>query len=1180
MEGDGGGGKKGFRQKKSGKKVKKKEAKDGKERHNRKAFTFSGGSKSVQRKVQQSADQNARKTHAPILDKTPDVAPPYVVVVQGPRGCGKTTLIRSLVKHYTKQNIQTTNGPITVVTSKHRRLTIYECPADDIAGMMDLAKIADLALCMIDASVGLEMATFEWINLLQNFGFPKVMGVLTHLDKFPETKTIRKKKKEFKQRFWAEIYDGAKLFYFSGVQYGVRYLKTEVANLARFIAVQKVPLLTWRQAHPYVCCLRFEDQTADHEVVEEQMLSREGNNMFRKLHLYGYCYGARMRAGQFVHLCGVGDFPISSIEQYTDPCPSPIALEAAANALKSNVSSSALSAAAGGVNLRKKKVNNLRTLQEKHKAIYAPGCDIGNVLMDKDAVYINLPKHQVGFTPQEGEGIMDDADKPEAVRLVRELQEKVGGLNDRATGSGNALRLTGKSKRVLANGGDARRMAPGGQLGGEGEGESSDEGESEVDEGDEEISALDAESEEEGGRANREEEDDDMGRENRARKGKKRVNSDSEDDGSDSEEDEENELLQHKREFFAEAKKRFARDIPLEELVYGTGAAASSSSSSRAAGPSANERSKRTVDFQSRSELIDTSAGDAGASSGPKKLSLFGDDDSDDEPEGEALRGASASSTSGPRPASAVVDNGFDCWRVRSLPFDGRWLYDEEAKAELKRTKFVTGDWDSETKKRGTAGSDDDDEGSEDDASDIEEDVDESQLSADQIRERKEKIMRKRLEKEDKEKNKTEGEDEFGRRNQVKRLNLDDMLHHDDALPIGSYVRLVIENVPKLSVDALSLSKPLIVGGLLPGELKMGVMQLRVKNHRWAPRVLKSNDPILASIGWRRFQTLPIYSLEDRNEKRIMRFLKYTPEHMHCQMTFYAPLHPPKTGCVLVKNMKNIANYRVSATGLVLEGNTDFNVVKKLKLTGEPYKVFKNTAFIKGMFNSDLEVNKALHAKLQTVSGIRGEIKKAEGTEGHFRATFEDRILMSDLVLLKSWVQVSPKQFYNPMLDIAEWRRMKSTGELRFEQSLPAPVKKDSKYGKQLVRTRRKFQKLQLPKAVEANLPFKSVPKQERALKKPAQYANRESRMINKEATAVIRSDYERQQRSLLDRLNVVRKDKVKKNKDAKAVKKAEKQKKEAKIQELRDKHTRDNRKTKHVKAGRAEMKKREKLQL
>jgi len=32
--------------------------------------------------------------------------------------------------------------------------------------------------------------------------------------------------------------------------------------------------------------------------------------------------------------------------------------------------------------------------------------------------------------------------------------------------------------------------------------------------------------------------------------------------------------------------------------------------------------------------------------------------------------------------------------------------------------------------------------------------------------------------------------------------------------------------------------------------------------------------------------------------------------------------------------------------------------MKKLKLIGQPYKIMKNTAFIKGMFSSSLEVAK------------------------------------------------------------------------------------------------------------------------------------------------------------------------------------------------------------------------------
>ena len=142
------------------------------ERHNPKAFSVANIVR-TKRVQQRNLDRAQKKELVPLNDRTEELPPPVLVVVMGPAGVGKSTLIRSLVKIYSGQNITDTTGPITVVAGKKRRLTFFECPGD-IFSMTDLAKVADLVLLLIDGSYGFEMDTFEYLNLLQLHGFPKV----------------------------------------------------------------------------------------------------------------------------------------------------------------------------------------------------------------------------------------------------------------------------------------------------------------------------------------------------------------------------------------------------------------------------------------------------------------------------------------------------------------------------------------------------------------------------------------------------------------------------------------------------------------------------------------------------------------------------------------------------------------------------------------------------------------------------------------------------------------------------------------------------------------------------------------------------------------------------------------------------------------------------------------------
>ena len=98
-----------------------------------------------------------------------------------------------------------------------------------------------------------------------------------------------------------------------------------------------------------------------------------------------------------------------------------------------------------------------------------------------------------------------------------------------------------------------------------------------------------------------------------------------------------------------------------------------------------------------------------------------------------------------------------------------------------------------------------------------------------------------------------------------------------------------------------------------------------------------------------------------------MRMIKYTPKFGYSYGVFYAPTCAVGTPFVGIQKLtetdangvvKDVSHFRLCVTGVVVELNTQFKVMKKLKLIGEPYKIMKNTAFVKGMFNSSLEVAK------------------------------------------------------------------------------------------------------------------------------------------------------------------------------------------------------------------------------
>ncbi|RAR01388.1 DUF663-domain-containing protein [Stemphylium lycopersici] len=1107
----------------------KKEKKPQTADRNPKAFAFSAPGK-LKKAAARSTEVKEKRLHVPLVDRLPEEAPPIIVGVVGPPGVGKTTLIKSLIRRYTKQTLSTPTGPLTVVTSKRRRLTFIECPADSLASMIDIAKVVDICLLMIDGNYGFEMETMEFLNVLSASGMPgNVFGILTHLDLFRKQETLKLQKKRLKHRFWSELYQGAKLFYLSGVVNG-RYPDREIMNLSRFLSVMKNPRpLIWRNSHPYCLADRFLDITPPTDIEQNPKCDRT-------VALYGYLRGTNFPAGgSRVHIPGVGDLTVTSTEALPDPCPTPFA-EKQVEKLSG----------------KKKRTR----LGEKQKILYAPMSDVGGVLVDKDAVYIDVKT--ATFDPE-----ADYSEKGLGEQMMIGLQggRKLLGQDDgnfRLFRDGDVVDNKNLDDDDAANTGRrSQRTARAAAA-------------EDVDDAD--LDGIDSDDEElQQDHSDADDDEDDTGflDTNGPLNGKLKVGRKEKEVDGDAAED----------VAFADSDSdlgSISGDEPdLEDLEGGVasedsdddeaedGARWKENLRENAAKLHGRKRPYRVTDLAKMMYNMDLA---------PQEVikKWKGDDDEEDIEDEDDEEDDGFFNKRKADDAANTED--------RYIPkFDYEELaekWEDEDNIEVLMGRFATGHM------NGKGGNDEEDgddfEGfDEEDEGDGEfEDLEtgekhggetektEAEAEANSIEAEREKNARRkeelklRFEEEDKEgfmndkadaRKEAGQEEEFGEDdwydaqkamiqkqldiNRAEFDQLDDLSRaRVEGLKAGTYARIVLENVPCEFSTHFNPRFPVLIGGLTPTEERFGYVQIRIKRHRWHKKILKTNDPLIFSLGWRRFQTTPIYSISDSRTRN--RMLKYTPEHMHCFGTFYGPLVAPNTGFVCIQSLSNkTPGFRIAATGVVLNVDESTEIVKKLKLTGHPYKIFKNTAFIKDMFKSSLEIAKFEGASIRTVSGVRGQIKRAlSKPEGNFRATFEDKILMSDIVFLRAWYPIKPRRFYNTVTNLLSpptaadkeagestaWTGMRLTGLVRHENNMATPSEQNSAY-RPITRETRVFNPLRVPRKLAADLPFKS----QTAVMKP------QKQQTYMQKRAVVLGGEEKKARRLMDQVVAIRNDKV-----------------------------------------------------
>lgn len=1038
----------------------------------------------ARRILQKEADVAQKAARLPYKHHFGDYPPPDSIAIIGASGVGKTTLVKTLVKCIVGTTLTTVAGPITIVASKTKRLTLFDVPSS-LPAVIDAAKMATLVLIVVDATKGLEAPHYEYLNILQATGFPRVYTVFTHLDLIKNIKALNQTKTRLRERIWKELEPGSRVFYMKGLHYNKAYLKNDAQLLIRIIAQQEHKLgLRWRDSHGGILVDRIEDLT------DPGLLSadKEMNKLVKHtVAFFGYVRGTYLDAKQMFYVPGGGTLEIESITKLPDPCE-------CVEQLKK----------------RESDQTSQRRLGARVKSIYAPFCNDGDIFYDKDGLWFNVHNTDVSAKPD----LKKTEDLPRGLQMIQELAEL-----DVATVSEPGLQLLDDAEGSL----DSISIPSGAPSE-----DSIDENpflpptnEKNQEEHAQELLDEQLEESSEG------RDDVDLDRVMVELHERQPTDSSEEHDEEetmleDEEEEEEEKIDSENTENIGSHDAYHSPDSLLYKSV-------------KLMTPEGAGRDLMDMIYNlSRLDTIAKTTQKAVLPTGSKALrtraqlrSLFDDgedtygDNQDTEldvysiflADEERLAGIPIKGYEGLRDLSTVVpevttyETNYPLMLSHEVRVSGLIIRD----LDMRRIKnsFVTGDWSlanvlddvlkgqefvgkpsSASEKLRVA---------DDGVLEIGFDPEEKEMPAPANKEKTataevdQIIQDLAPDNSYLEKKKEALEAEEKRNRELK--NFDD----EYRFAPGTYVRVVVNNMDDEFTSGYKTTSPIVLGVTLPGEQQYAYITAKIKKHRWHTKILKTGNPVFVTCGWRRFQTVAYFAMEQQGsvqsvnsgealESGRYRMLKYTPENMYCYCTFWGPVVPAGTGIAMFDTFEETQkSFRINATGIVINSSSEHKVYKKLKLIGRPARIVKGTAFITGMFSSRLEATAFIGAGLKTVSGIRGIIKKAERTpEGNVRATFEDRIAPTDIVFMRMYVPIKVIKYCNEFLDHyygsgQTGPRLRTIAELRHANNIPIPINPDSIYTQKAPRKVAPFIASEhekeiyqsLPRSLLRSLPFK-----------------------------------------------------------------------------------------------------------
>ncbi|TKC47295.1 hypothetical protein EI555_006482 [Monodon monoceros] len=207
-----------------------------------------------------------------------------------------------------------------------------------------------------------------------------------------------------------------------------------------------------------------------------------------------------------------------------------------------------------------------------------------------------------------------------------------------------------------------------------------------------------------------------------------------------------------------------------------------------------------------------------------------------------------------------------------------------------------------------------------------------------------------------------------------------------EGAEVGWYVTLHVSEVPVSVVEHFKRGAPLIAFSLLPHEQKMSVLNMVVSRHAGNTEPVKAKEELIFHCGFRRFRASPLFSQHTAADKH--KFQRFLTADLALVVTVYAPITFPPASVLLFKQNSN-GMHSLIATGYLLSVDPDRMVIKRVVLSGHPFKIFTKMAVVRYMFFN-------------------------RGTHGHMKCSFDGKLKSQDTVLMNLYKRVFPKWTYDP----------------------------------------------------------------------------------------------------------------------------------------------------------------------